>query len=313
MKNYHLLICIFCLCSGQLLHAQKQSNGLSIADELAIRQIITKYTQAWLKNDSAGVLAHFEEEARLAPSGLSPVKGMAEIRKFWFPNDGSTTIIHGFDNDIVEISGEDDMAFCTQKTWLDWSYVKGDSKMGKEQRGYETSVFRRQKTGEWKIWRQAWTDVWSRQKTDAEAGLPSEVKNNWKATQPAIEYNAALAQKLGADDYGMKKYVLVLLKTGPATITDKPTVDSLFTGHMANIMRLADAGKLALAGPIGPKEKYRGIFIFNVETVDAAKELTETDPAIKSGLLEAEFMPWYGSAAVLEIPEMHKSIQKVKF
>ncbi len=132
------------------------------------------------------------------------------------------------------------------------------------------------------------------------------------APKPA-EYDSVLAQKLGADEHGMKRYVLVLLKTGPAEITEKTVVDSLFAGHMANIGRLANGGKLAVAGPIGKKEKYRGLFILNTKAIDEAREMTETDPAIKSGLLEAEFMPFFSSAALMIVNETHGHIQKTKF
>ena len=73
-------------------------------------------------------------------------------------------------------------------------------------------------------------------------------------------YDSALAKKLNADDYGMKQYVLVLLKTGPSNITDKQALDSIFRGHMANIKRLAAENKLVLAGPTGENDKnYKGI------------------------------------------------------
>lgn len=67
------------------------------------------------------------------------------------------------------------------------------------------------------------------------------------------KYDAALAQKLGADEYGMKQYVFVILKTGPAKIEDKAKLNELFRGHMANIDRLANEGKLTVAGPFGKK------------------------------------------------------------
>ena len=53
------------------------------------------------------------------------------------------------------------------------------------------------------------------------------------------KYDVRLAKKLGADEYGMKSYVLVILKTGTNTTTDKQTLDSLFRGHMDNIQRLS--------------------------------------------------------------------------
>jgi hypothetical protein len=64
-----------------------------------------------------------------------------------------------------------------------------------------------------------------------------------------VPYDKALADSLGADERGMKMYTFVILKTGSKKITDKKVLDSLFIGHMANIKRLADMGKLIVAGP----------------------------------------------------------------
>lgn len=64
-----------------------------------------------------------------------------------------------------------------------------------------------------------------------------------------------MADSLGGDDYGMKRYVLVILKTGTNTITDKSITDSLFNGHMQNINRLVDAGKLIVSGPLQKNDK----------------------------------------------------------
>lgn len=118
-----------------------------------------------------------------------------------------------------------------------------------------------------------------------------------QSTNP--KYNKTLADSLGADDYGMKMYILVLLKTGPEKIDDKKITDSLFSGHVQNIKRLADEGKLIVAGPLQKNEKnYRGIFILNVKTTDEAQLLLQTDPAIRAGLLATELYGWYGSAAL---------------
>ncbi len=53
--------------------------------------------------------------------------------------------------------------------------------------------------------------------------------------------------------------------------------------------------------------KVSGIYIFNVETVKEAKKLTETDPVIIFGSLVMELKPWYGSAALMEVNEIHKT------
>ena len=128
------------------------------------------------------------------------------------------------------------------------------------------------------------------------------------------EYDSILARRLGADEYGMKSYVFVMLKSGTVTIPQGPERDSLFKGHLANISRLAEAGKMIVAGPLGDNDKsYRGIFILNVSKTDEAKELLMTDPAIKAKLLDYDLYEWYGSAALGEYLKVHRKIEKVHF
>jgi uncharacterized protein YciI len=92
------------------------------------------------------------------------------------------------------------------------------------------------------------------------------------------KYDQALAESLGADDYGMKTYVLVILKTGSYN-PEKKISDSLFMGHMQNIKRLADSGKLIVAGPMKKNDKnYRGIFILNAQSIEEGKLLVDSDP-----------------------------------
>jgi hypothetical protein len=62
-------------------------------------------------------------------------------------------------------------------------------------------------------------------------------------------YDAALAKRLGADERGMHRYVLVILKTGPTRVPDGEARKAMFAGHFANMKRLSKAGKLVLAGP----------------------------------------------------------------
>ena len=134
-----------------------------------------------------------------------------------------------------------------------------------------------------------------------------------KAQSTGKIYDSVLAKKLKADDYGMKTYILVLLKSGSNTTADKALNDSLFAGHMKNISRLAENGSLVVAGPFRKNDKYRGLFILNAADPDEAKKLLETDPAIKGNLLEPELYFWYGSAALQETLEIHNKIQKAEF
>ena len=125
------------------------------------------------------------------------------------------------------------------------------------------------------------------------------------------KYNAQLAQKLGADELGMKMYVLVILKTGDTKIEEKALRDSLFRGHFANINKLADEGKLVVAGPLEKNEnQYRGIFILDVKTFAEAGLLLQNDPTVSQGIFKPEMYEWYGSAALPVYMQTHKKIQR---
>lgn len=121
-------------------------------------------------------------------------------------------------------------------------------------------------------------------------------------------FDAALAQKLGADARGMRHYMLVVLKTGPKRMPDGPARDAMFAGHFANINRLAEAGQLAVAGPFGKGGDWRGLFVLAVKTVEEADKLVASDPVIREGEMVAEFHPWYGSAALMQVPELHQRL-----
>lgn len=128
-----------------------------------------------------------------------------------------------------------------------------------------------------------------------------------------VALDTTLIRFLHADEYGMKKYVMALLKAGPNRDQDSATAEKLQAAHLANIGRLAKEGKLVIAGPFLDDMEIKGIYIFNVESIEEAKALTETDPAIQAGRLVMELHPWYGSAALQKIPELHERIQTTKF
>ncbi len=129
----------------------------------------------------------------------------------------------------------------------------------------------------------------------------------------AAGYDAALADRLGADERGMRMYTLVILKTGPRGDLPKGEQERLFQGHMANIKRLTAEGKLIVAGPLATNaQSYRGIFVFNIAKRDDAVALLKTDPAVAAGILGYEIYGWYGSAAVMEIPAIHTRIDKTQ-
>ena len=123
-------------------------------------------------------------------------------------------------------------------------------------------------------------------------------------------YEPELARSLGADDNGMKRYVLVVLKTGPNKVPARPERDEMFKGHFANMNRLAAAGKLALAGPFDGVDGWRGLFIFAVTDIAEAQALVATDPVVIKGEMVAEYHAYYGSAALMLVRDAHERISR---
>lgn len=126
------------------------------------------------------------------------------------------------------------------------------------------------------------------------------------------KYNQELATSLGADKYGMKPYTIVMLTTGTTKIEDKAKMGELMKGHMSNIGKLANEGKIVVAGPFleKNKENYRGMFIFNTKSKEEAEQWVKTDPAVQAGVFSYEIFPWYGSAALPLYLKHHDEIAK---
>jgi uncharacterized protein YciI len=124
----------------------------------------------------------------------------------------------------------------------------------------------------------------------------------------SIVFDAALAERLGADENGMKKYVLAYLKSGPNRTQNSIESANIQRGHLENITRMVNEGTLVVAGPFLDDGDIRGIYIFNVETVEEARVLTATDPAIQAGRLEMELHPWYGPAALIMVKGISEKI-----
>lgn len=97
------------------------------------------------------------------------------------------------------------------------------------------------------------------------------------------------------------KYTFVFLNTR----NDKPElpkveVDELMKGHLANIQRLANEGKLLVAGPF---DGGGGIFIFRGNSSDSVKQWMSTDPGIKAERWKLEMFPYIprvGSVCVVD-------------
>lgn len=108
---------------------------------------------------------------------------------------------------------------------------------------------------------------------------------------------ASLAQKdsTAKPKYEMKQYWFVMLVKGKDRdkIADTAVLNKLQAGHMANLQRLADMGKINVAGPFGDDGYWRGIFIFDCKTKEEVEGYLKTDPAIAAGRMDYEIHPWW--------------------
>lgn len=101
--------------------------------------------------------------------------------------------------------------------------------------------------------------------------------------------------KGGDTTYVMKRYVFMLLNKGPRQDQDSVTLTKMMEGHMKHINEMAATKKLVVAGPFENGEKYRGILIFDVDSIAEALRMESTDPAVAGGRFEMQAIYWWAA------------------
>ena len=94
-------------------------------------------------------------------------------------------------------------------------------------------------------------------------------------------------------------YLAFLTRGAKWTPEKTPQTEEIQKAHMANINRLAETKKLVVAGPFGDDGTLRGIFVFKVGSLEEAKTLAETDPAVQAGRLALDIHPWQVPEGIL--------------
>lgn len=90
----------------------------------------------------------------------------------------------------------------------------------------------------------------------------------------------------------MIAYLAFLVRGNKWTPAQTPETEAIQKAHLANIGRLAEMKKLVVAGPFGDDGTLRGIFVFRVSSIDEARSLAATDPAVQAGRLQLQIHPW---------------------
>ena len=115
----------------------------------------------------------------------------------------------------------------------------------------------------------------------------------------------AVAAEKGPTGREMELYYVGLLFRGPAwTPGETPEIMELQKAHLANITRLAESGKLVLAGPFVDDGDMAGMFVFRVSSLEEAQALCDSDPAVKAGRLRVELHPWYSEKGIAVVQEV---------
>lgn len=96
----------------------------------------------------------------------------------------------------------------------------------------------------------------------------------------------------------LKQYIFVMLKRGPNRNQDELSTKQLQEGHMAHLNKMAEIGKLNIAGPFGDDGDWRGILIFKSGSLEEIKALVEQDPMVKAGRLAFEIHPWWSQKGI---------------
>lgn len=97
----------------------------------------------------------------------------------------------------------------------------------------------------------------------------------------------------------MTAYLAFLVRGAKWTSDKTPETEAIQKAHLANIGRLAELKKLVVAGPFGDDGTLRGIFVFRVASMEEARSLAETDPAVKAGRLALQIHPWIVPEGIL--------------
>jgi len=136
--------------------SRRAAYWLTPEDRAAIRALDATFVDGWLRDDAAAVLGIYAPEAILFPPGSAPLRGLAAIRAYWWPQDGSKTRIRTFDRTIDEIEGTRQLAYLRGTSSLGWTYEKDGHETKQTSRSTDLFLLKCDASGHWRVVRQMW-------------------------------------------------------------------------------------------------------------------------------------------------------------
>jgi uncharacterized protein YciI len=112
-------------------------------------------------------------------------------------------------------------------------------------------------------------------------------------------WSEEVMKKTATPEKMMTAYIAFLVRGDKWTPDKTPETEAIQKAHLANIVRLAELKKLVVAGPIGDDGTLRGIFVFRVDSIEEARSLAATDPAVQAGRLAVQVHPWVVPEGIL--------------
>ncbi|MAO66548.1 MAG: hypothetical protein CL666_16275 [Balneola sp.] len=118
--------------------------------------------------------------------------------------------------------------------------------------------------------------------------VPALAQEADSAAQPqTFEYEWA------GEKMTMQQYFIVFLKSGPERSQSEKEALKLQQEHLAYLGNLYEEGIINLNGASGGDSDIRGFSVYNVATIEEAREYAENDPMVKAGRLVVEVYPWW--------------------
>jgi uncharacterized protein YciI len=138
----------------------------------------------------------------------------------------------------------------------------------------------------------------------------SDEAKNWAMADPLVAaghftvemhpwWSEDVMKKMSTPLKLMTAYLAFLVRGDKWTPEKTPQTEAIQKAHLENINRLAEMKKLVVAGPFGDNGKLRGIFVFRVGSLEEARALAETDPAVKARRLALILHPWMVPEGIL--------------